>query len=1697
VISSTLHEGFERQAVEFPDAIALRFNGNELSYGELNRRSNRLAAYLRDSGVGPEVRVGVCLERGFDVVAAILAVLKAGGAYVPMDPIYPPERLRFIVDDSACSIILTSRDHVAQFAGSATTPAIEMDGDQRPWDALSPENLPPLADSASLAYVIYTSGSTGLPKGVLIPHKNVLSLFTSTNSLFGFSNKDVWSFFHSYAFDFSVWEIWGALLYGGRIVVVSHATSRSPEEFYRLLANEGVTVLSQTPSAFRQLQHYEDTLSDARASALVLRYVVFGGEALDFPSLRSWMDRHGDERPQLINMYGITETTVHVTYRRIRTEDTTPGTPRFIGTTIPSWKIYVLDEHGKQTGQGQVGEMYVGGAGVAHGYLNRPDLTAERFVHNPLSNGETNEIVYRTGDLAKVWANELEYMGRNDSQVQLRGFRIELGEIESKLSSSDGVRNAVVRLHRSSGGDERLVAYYEAASPIQATLLRRELSRTLPEYMIPSAFVHVSRMPLTENGKLDYGALPTPDFRSADDTTYVAPTTKLEKEIAEIWQRLLGVSRVGLDEDFYDLGGHSLLAFQLSSRIRERFDIRLPISRILSGITVRACTQAIGNADDALSRVAADHRRLRESQSEGKWPLSYSQLQLWLLDQMHPGISAYNCAFAVFVEGLSDASAIAKSLNKLVQRHDILRSTYCEVEGEPFQTISPYSRFPIAVTDIDYANIDEWKTAVMEGVSRAAKLPFSLSMGPLYRFDIYRSHTGDLAIGVNFHHIVIDALSMHLVVKQLAEYCQALSAHSEIELERATTQYAEFVSWQRDCSSRNRWKSELEYWRDRLLGLAGGFELPTDFPRPHTRRFQGDTVQILLPKEISRSLRRLSRTFRVTITSTVLAIWKVLFFRLTEKEDVAIGSTCAARSESHFEDIVGFLVNTVILRTSLAGNPRFSEALMRVVETATEAYDHQALPFERLVAELLSERDASETPLFHVLFAGQHRLETPVQASEISFRTVEVHNETSKFDATISFFETDDNLKFVIEYDTDLFGRSTMETLLHCWEVVAQSVAHDPEQEIGRIPLLSTADQSRIMRQWCGARFDYPLSLTLHGLFQRSAQRFPNATAVIDDGRHLSYQELDLLSSEIAIGIRQVVVGTASPIGLYVQRSAEMLAAVLGILKTGCACLPLSPDYPRNRLAYICKDSGVSVIVTQLPLATELEKLPGRKLYVDELVERNGAGYSHERNDATDTDPLAYVLYTSGSTGIPKGVAMPHRAIVNLVHWQRKNSRATLGTRTLQFSPLSFDVSFQEMFTTWDSGGTLVLIGEEERRDPNLLIGVLRDEQVNRLFLPFVALQELAEAVARERKPDLMLTEVITAGERLRVTRSIRELFRLLPGCLLINQYGPTESHVVSAFTMQGPVDEWPSLPPIGRPIDNVILAILDSNLEIVPEGFPGELCIGGAGLARGYWKSSEEDFSKFLLSPFRAVTGERLYRTGDIARYVSSGDIEFLGRSDHQIKVRGHRVEPGEVEVVLNSHPDVRECAVVAKNIGDSSDGSRNVCLVAYFRLREYPSLPEPHGSTLRVYLAERLPGYMIPSYMVKVDSLPLTPSGKLDTSALPPPAAEAHSESEQIPLDSEIEHHIAKIWVSLLGLDSIGPSDDFFLLGGHSLLAVRLVTRLSEDFNIKVPVLTVFQAPTLRELAEEVEHLILDSIEQQFVDEAVPNGQGSNDNG
>ncbi|WP_369949891.1 amino acid adenylation domain-containing protein [Serratia marcescens] len=1633
--TACLHRLFEAQVKRTPEAIAVTYGDDSLTYAELNTQANRWAHRLVQLGVQPDSLVALCAGRGLPMLVGLLGILKAGGAYVPLDPAYSGERLQYILADSA-PVLLLADELGRQALGDCEVPVLAL---EQPLTGESDDLQDVGVRPAHLAYVIYTSGSTGKPKGVMVEHRQVARLFSATNAWFNFSAADRWCLFHSFAFDFSVWEIWGAWLYGGQLFIVPQAIARSAPDFYHFVCRSGITVLNQTPSAFKAFIQAQ-AHSEARQQ---LREIVFGGEMLKPCDLAPWFARPENRQTRLINMYGITETTVHVTYRPLSAQDTAITTSP-IGSRIPDLRLYLLDADGEPVPMGAIGELYVGGEGVARGYLNRPELTAERFLDDPF-NRAPGARMYRTGDLARYLpGGDIEYLGRNDQQVKIRGFRIECGEVEAQLSTDPRVRSVAVDAIDDGDGGKRLVAWVvpapEAERATLATGLRQHLQARLPDYMVPVAYVWLEALPLTGNGKLDKRALPVPQVDAYVREAYAPPQGEAENLLAAIWRELLGVERVGRYDHFFELGGHSLMAVRLANRVQQA-GWQLPLQALFASPVLHVLAQALEVAP------AQEPLPILPVARDGDLPLSFAQQRLWFLTQLEGMSETYHIPLALRLHGRLDRQALQHSLDALYARHESLRSRFITREDRPQVQILPANGLPLAFHDL------RRHPAQADTLCRqAATQPFDLTQGPLVRAALIRLADEEHLFLLTCHHIVSDGWSTGILLRELGALYGALRRGDADPLPPLTLQYPDYAAWQRRYLTPERLAAQAQYWRETLIGAPALLTLPTDRPRPTVQSFSGGEVPIAIDAELTQALRQFSRQHGGTLFMTVLAAWSLVLARMAGQQELVIGTPEANRGRLETESLVGFFVSTLALRIDLRDDPDLPTLIARIRHTVLTAQENRDLPFEQVVELVNPPRHLGYTPLFQVMLAWQDGSVRDIPLPGLQAELAGLEYSAAKFDLTLDLADTGEGISGTLNFATALFDRATAERYGVYLVQALRAMTLNSPRSVSHIDLLPPAEREHLLHGWNRTERDYPLDQTLAALFEQQVRRTPHATALVSGTESLSYAQLNARANRLAHALIARGVGPDSRVAVCAERGLNMVTALFGILKAGGAYVPLDPAYPGERLQYILQDADPVLLLADAAGRAALGEPATPQLALEAaLPETLSAENPAPRAQASH---LAYVIYTSGSTGKPKGAMNEHRGVVNRLVWMQEAYGLTAADTVLQKTPFGFDVSVWEFFWPLMVGARLVMAKPEGHKDPDYLSRAIEQYGVTTLhFVPSMLQSFLADGQAATRCGQVV--RVMCSGEALPATL-VAEFYRRLPQAELHNLYGPTEAAVdVTAWHCSREADRVSV--PIGRPIANTRIYLLDERGQPVPLGAVGELYIGGVQVARGYLNRPELTAERFLADPF--APGGRMYRTGDVARYLANGDIEYLGRNDQQVKIRGFRIECGEIEAALATHPAVREAVVDARAVGDDKR------LVAWV-VPAADVAEETLAGALRQHVSAALPDYMVPSAWVVVAALPLSPNGKLDRRALPEPQGAQSQAAYEAP-QGEHETLLAAIWRELLNVERVGRHDNFFELGGHSLLAVKLMAQLRRA-GWGANVQTLFSTPTLSALAQ-----------------------------
>ncbi|MGD7481004.1 amino acid adenylation domain-containing protein, partial [Ralstonia pseudosolanacearum] len=1622
--ASTIQGLFEAQVRRTPEAIAVEHEGRQVSYAELNARANRVAHALIGLGVGPDARVGLCAERSVELVIGLLGILKAGGGYVPLDPSYPQDRLAYMLEDSAPVAVL-AQSNTREQLGALSVPVLDLDG---PLEEAEHDPQVTGLEPHHLAYVIYTSGSTGRPKGVVVEHRNTVNFLAWAARAFPPASLARTLFSTSLNFDLSVFECFAPLTTGGRIDIVVNVLALGD-------GTHDVRLINTVPSAL-------SALLESSGLDPAVEVVNVAGEALK----RELVERlfAQTQARRLYNLYGPSETT---TYSSWVCMDRQTGFQAHIGRPIANTQIYVLDAYRQPVPLGVTGEIYIGGAGVARGYLNRPELTAERFVVNPF-HGEGRERMYRTGDLGR-WLPDgsLEYQGRADAQVKLRGFRIELGEIEARLSQCAGVSEAVVALREDAPGEPRLVAYYVSDEAIEAQTLREQLQASLPEYMVPAAYVRLERLPLTPNGKLDRKELPAPEGQAYASTAYEAPQGEVEVALAGIWQTLLGVERVGRHDDFFTLGGHSLQAVRLVAQVRTQLGAELGLTELFAQPSLSAVAQAIvrGQGTALPAITVADRGE--------PLPLSFAQQRLWFLAQMEGGSEAYHIPVGLRLKGELDEEALRRALDRIVARHEALRTRFEVQEGQAVQLIVPADvGLTLEWVDLSTEEASEHQLGLQaEAEARAA---FDLEQGPLIRGRLVKLGEQEHVLLITMHHIVSDGWSQGVLARELGMLYEAYRSGGEDPLPALPIQYADYAVWQRRWLEGAELQRQGTYWEQALAGAPTLLSLPTDRARPAQQDYAGGSVEVIFDETLSAGLRKLSQRHGTTLFMTVLAGWSALLSRLSGQEEVVVGSPVANRTRSEVESLIGFFVNTLALRVEVGG-ATVSELLGRVKAKVLEAQAHQDLPFEQVVERVRPVRSLSHSPVFQAALSwlNTEAVGLSLELEGLTIEGVDAGQAAAKFDLTLELRETSEGLAGSLDYATALFDRATIERYLGYLQRLLAAMVENDSQQVSRIGLLDKDERAQLLDSWNETAAPYPQASTIQGLFEAQVRRTPEAIAVEHEGRQVSYAELNARANRVAHALIGLGVGPDARVGLCAERSVELVVGLLGILKAGGGYVPLDPSYPQDRLAYMLEDSAPVAVLAQSNTREQLGALSVPVLDLASPLE--GEAEHDPQVEALKPHHLAYVIYTSGSTGQPKGVEATIAGLANRLQWFLRDVLTEAPVTALKTS-IGFVDAVTETLGTLLAGGSLVVFDNAAVKDLSVFARRLRQTGVSHL----VVVPSLLKYLLQSGEPRLDgLRTLVCSGERL-APELARQCLAAYPQVRLLNFYGSSEVNGDATFYRYAGPEHVPAHSVIGRPIANTQIYILDAYGAPVPIGVPGEIHVGGACVARGYLHRPGLTAERFVADPFHGDGRARMYRTGDLGCWQADGNIVYLGRNDHQVKLRGFRIEPGEIEARLAGCEGVREAVVLIRD-----DGVGEPRLVAYYS--GPAALP---AQALRAQLQAALPAYMVPAAYVYLERMPLTSSGKLNRHVLPQPTAGAYAQHSYEAPRSGIETRLASIWQALLGIETIGRHDDFFALGGNSLQAVRLIGLLAKA-DCRVTLTQLLQHPNIASLAAVAE--------------------------
>ena len=1644
----TIHKLFEEQVERTPHNSAAVFEDTLLTYQDLNKKANSLAKLLREKGVSRDTIVGIAVVRSIEMIVGIMAILKAGGAYLPISPGYPEDRIRYMLEDSGAGILLINSMDSVQLPLVNGIEMLDLADDSNYLkDGSNPENI---NNSRDLAYIIYTSGSTGKPKGVMIEHRSLVNRLNWMQKKYPIGENDTILQKTPYTFDVSVWELLWWSMVGAKVCFLTPGGEKDPKEIVEAIDKNKVTTMHFVPSMLNIFMDYiEEGIDTDRLKSL--KDVFASGEALTVQQVKRFY--RSIKNVKLHNLYGPTEAAIDVSYFDCPSDGELETVP--IGKPIDNMNLYVLGSNNMLLPVGIAGELHIAGDGLARGYINRPELTDEKFVPNPFKPGER---MYKTGDLARWIADgNIEYLGRMDHQVKIRGLRIELGEIEARLSEHPKIKETVVVVRENRNNEKYLSAYIVSDEAISTSELKEFLAQQLPEYMVPAYFTRLDRIPLSHNGKIDRKALPEPDTDRNIGVEYEAPSGRIEELLVNIWQDILGVEKVGTQDSFFDLGGNSLNATTLSARIHKEFNVEIPLREIFLQKTVKKLAEYIDKSEKDI------YSSIEPAIEQEYYPVSSAQKRLFFLEQLDDAGTVYNIPAAVEIEGSLDVKRLEDTFKTLGRRHETLRTSFEIIDGEPVQRIHKDIPFEIEHIDTEGKDTDQ--------VIRDFIRPFNLANAPLFRVGLASISQDKYLLVYDMHHIIADGTSSILLTDEFTRL------YNGIDLPELKIQYKDYSVWQNELLKKETLKKQEEYWLERFAGELPVLNMPLDYPRPPVQSFEGKEITFTIEKDLSKRLNNIAAKNGSTLYMLLLAAYNVLLSKYTGQQDIIIGSPVAGRLHADLTQIIGMFVNTLAMRNYPVANKTFNEFLEEVRTNSLQAYENQEYQFEELVEKVQVSRDLGRNPLFDTMFILQNLEGRETEYEGLKFKQYEFENTAAKFDLSLAGVEVSGEVLFSMVYAQKLFHKETIERLSDHFKNILEIIAENPDIRICEIDMLSSEEKETILDKFNDTIATYP-DVTIHKLFEEQVERTPHNIAAVFEDTLLTYQDLNKKANSLAKLLREKGVSRDTIVGIAVVRSIEMIVGIMAILKAGGAYLPISPGYPEDRIRYMLEDSGAGILLinsmdsVQLPLVNGIEMLD---LADDSNYLKDGSNPENINNSRD----LAYIIYTSGSTGKPKGVMIEHRSLVNRLNWMQKKYPIGENDTILQKTPYTFDVSVWELLWWSMVGAKVCFLTPGGEKDPKEIVEAIDKNKVTTMhFVPSmlnIFMDYIEEGIDTDRLKSLK--DVFASGEALTV-QQVKRFYRSIKNVKLHNLYGPTEAAIdVSYFDC--PSDGELETVPIGKPIDNMNLYVLGSNNMLLPVGIAGELHIAGDGLARGYINRPELTDEKFVPNPFKP--GERMYKTGDLARWIADGNIEYLGRMDHQVKIRGLRIELGEIEARLSEHPKIKETVVVVRE-----NRNNEKYLSAYIVSDEAISTSE-----LKEFLAQQLPEYMVPAYFTRLDRIPLSHNGKIDRKALPEPDTDRNIGVEYEAPSGRIEELLVNIWQDILGVEKVGTQDSFFDLGGNSLNATTLSARIHKEFNVEIPLREIFLQKTVKKLAEYIdksEKDIYSSIEPAIEQEYYP---------
>lgn len=1637
---------FEEQADRVPGAIAVTCGTVQWDYNTLNARSNQLARYMRKKvSMHADDLVALIMDRSALMVQCILATWKCGAAYLPIDPAWPAERIELVIEMAKPKLIFVD-DTVTEIQNKYAGKIITANELAQECVQQETDNLNMQINPDQLAYVIFTSGSTGSPKGVMIEHKGMLNhLFAKINE-FGIKNESVIAQTASQCFDISVWQFFAALLTGGKTVILPDEVIPQVSDFFELLSSNDVDIAEVVPSYLEVMLDYAEHANHL----LSLSYLLVTGETLKPELTARWFEVY--PHIKLVNAYGPTEASDDITHYIIESKVSGFSVP--VGRAIQNMNVYILNKNLEICPRGVKGEIYVSGIGVGRGYLFNEEKTAAAFLRDPFQKNEEVRM-YRTGDIGRYRKDLLiEHLGRNDQQVKIKGYRIELGEIEVALNAVDGVENAVVKALVNDSGEQYLCGYYitKAGTETLVDTIKNTLLKWLPAYMVPAFLMKLKSFPLNANGKINRRMLPVPRFTDYTESDTPAMESDIEKKVKELWKVILNVSEVGLHDNFFNLGGHSLSAARLIVHLHKEFKIRLDLQSIFKYPTVSQIVELITNAE------VETYKAIVPVRAQDHYEVSQSQKRLWIINQMEEEKYIYNIPQSYIFYGPLNRELFSQAINQLIEKHEILRTTFVNFEGQPRQKIWSYETFEFAVQFVDLTTDPGKNEKVKEYVQAEEKFPFDLERGPLLRTLLLKVAENEHVFLFTLHHIVADGWSFEILRKDFFRVYNALSSGEPLPAVPLSIQYKDYAWWQKKQINSARFQMHRNYWLNRFKGDIPIVDLPADHARPADKTYNGKSFEVTLGAELAAQIKQYCLENNVSVFMLLLSMVNTLLYKYSGQTDLIIGSPIAGRGHQNLENQIGFYVNLLPMRTRFESTDTFFKLLGLVKETALEAYEHAEYPFDHLVEELGLERDLSRTPLFDVLMVLQN---TGLEGEDNILNGIVVENypltrNVVKYDLSFNFSESENDIGLSLEYNTDLFCTERMERLIGHFRSLASAVLNNSHMSLAEFDYVSDVEKQEVLYAFNDTKVSYSKEDSVLTLLKAQVQDTPELIALSFKEKNFTYRELDNVTSQLANYLTTMAgVKEKDMVAVRLERTEYSVICMLAILKTGACYIPIETNLPDNRVDFIIDDLQPRAFICSEKTGRNSERFSCNVINVEDIQFSN---YSIIAPSVLiKPDNSSYIIYTSGSTGNPKGVVQTHRTLYNLMIWQKDYWNPQPGLHYLQYSSFGFDASLHDVLFALSTGGRIYLIDEEERASFVTMRNLLISQKIDVIWFTFSALVAFFEEIAGDF-PLIDLKHIVTTGEAAALNNKLGEYVKTKPGVILHNFYGPSETHVVTCYSVKGGSNDLLPGMPIGKPVYNTRIYILNEKFFVQPKGIPGEIYIDTDGLFKEYLHLEELTRKTCIPSPFEE--GRYLYKTGDFGRWLSDGNIEFFGRKDHQVKLRGFRIELKEIELRINKFSGIKKSLVLCR---EKNGGQKT--LVAYIITNQ------PVNSTaIRTFLSEELPEYMIPSHFITLDAFPLNNNGKIDARALPHPE-ESDARQEFVHPGNETEEKLLTIWLEILGRNTISTTDNFFKIGGHSLAATRMASRIIKEFNIECNLRKIYKHSTIQELAVEID--------------------------